>query len=84
MSLCFYLRCRLARSRDCHMLAPLHSLTKSETIASESQDVGMMDQSIDERGCQTIVAKYLVPLTELQIGCHNYTPSLITIGNYVE
>ena len=66
------------------MLTPFHSLTKSDALASESQNVGMMDQPIDERGCQAIVAKYLVPLTELQIGCHNHTPSLIAVSNYVE
>jgi hypothetical protein len=44
------------------MLASLHSLTKSETIASECQNVWMMDQPVDERGGQAIVAKYLVPL----------------------
>ena len=66
------------------MLAPLHSLTKSETIASESQNMGMMDQPVDERGCQAIVAKYLVPLTELQIRCHNHTPSFITVSNHIE
>ena len=66
------------------MLAPLHSLTKSETIASESQDGGVMYQPIYERGCQAIIAKYLVPLTELQIRCYNHTPSLITVSNYIE
>jgi len=66
------------------MFAPLHSLPKSDAIACKSQDVRVVNQPVNERGCQAIIAKYLIPLTKLQIRRHNHTPPLVTIGNHVE
>jgi len=40
----------LARNCNGYMLAPFHSLTKPHALASESKNLGMMYQPINERG----------------------------------
>lgn len=39
----------------------------------------MVDKPVNEGGCQAVVTKYSVPLTELQVGGNDEAPTFVTI-----
>ena len=65
------------------MLA-LHGLGQPVALAGEDYNVGMVDQPVNQRCRQAVVAKDSVPLRELQIGCNNEALSLVAVGDYLK
>lgn len=64
-----------------HCAGPLsvHGLGEPVAFTRENHDMGMVDQPVNEGGCEPVVAKDSVPLRELQVGSNNKTLSLVTI-----
>lgn len=67
----------LAASLDSPL--PVHGLGEAVALPGKDNDVGMVDQSINESRSQAVVAKDGVPLGELQVGGNDKAPALITI-----
>ena len=68
----------LSASLDTGPLA-VHGLGEAVTFAGEDHDMGMMDESINEGGCQAVIAKDSVPLRELQVGGDDEAPAFIAV-----
>lgn len=67
----------LAASLDSPL--PVHGLGKSVALAGEDDDVGVVDEPVNEGRCEAVVAKDGVPLGELQVGGNDEAPALVTI-----
>ena len=68
----------LASSLDTGPLA-VHGLGEAVALPGENDDVGVMDEPVNEGGSETVVAKDGVPLTELQVGGNDEASALITV-----
>jgi len=62
----------------------LHGLGKPVALAGKDHNMRMVDQPVNQRCRQAIVAKDSVPLRELQIGCNNEALSLVAVGDYLK
>ena len=58
---------------------PTHGLCEAVALAGEDHNMRMVDQSVNESGGETVIAKNGVPLGELQIGGNYETLTLVTI-----
>lgn len=78
-----------ARPRNAKLLAilsasldsplPIHGLGETVALTGEDNDVGVVDEPINEGGCEAVVAEDGIPLTELQVGGNDETLSLVTV-----
>lgn len=68
----------LASSLDTGPLA-VHGLGEAVALPGENDDVGVVDEPVNEGGSESVVAEDGVPLTELQVGGNNKAPALITV-----
>ena len=68
----------LASSLDTGSLA-VHGLGEAVALAGENDDVGVVDEPVNEGGGESVVAEDGVPLAELQIGGNDEAPALITV-----
>lgn len=68
----------LASSLDTGPLA-VHGLGEAVALPGENDDVGVMDEPVNEGGSETVVAKDRIPLTELQVGGNDEASALITV-----
>src|SRR5699024_6429529 len=57
---------------------------KPITLTCEGDDMSVVHQPIHDSCSKAFVAKYRIPLPKLQVGCHNYTSLLVTLGNQAE
>lgn len=56
----------LAASLDTDPLA-VHGLGKAEALAGENDDMGVVDQAVNQGGSQAVIAKDSIPLAKLKI-----------------
>lgn len=68
----------LAASLDTSPLA-VHGLGKPVALPGEDDNVGVVDEPVNEGRCEPVVAKNSIPLAELQIGGNNEAPALIAV-----
>ena len=68
----------LASSLDTGPLA-VHGLGEAITLPGEDDDVGVVDEPVNEGGSEAVVAEDSVPLTEFQVGGNDEAPALITV-----
>ena len=68
----------LASSLDAGPLA-VHGLGEAVALPGEDDDVGVVDEPVNEGRCEAVVAEDSVPLAELQVGSDDEAFSLITI-----
>ena len=68
----------LASSLDAGPLA-VHGLGEAIALPGEDDDVGVVDEPVNEGRCEAVVAEDSVPLAELQVGSDDEAFSLITI-----
>ena len=57
----------------------VHRLGEAVALAGEDDDVGVVDEPVNEGGCEPVVAKDGVPLGELQVGGNDKAPALVTV-----
>ena len=68
----------LASSLDTGPLA-VHGLGEAVALAGKDDDVGVVDEPVNEGSCEAVVAEDGVPLAELQVGGDDKAPALITV-----
>ena len=68
----------LASSLDPGPLA-VHGLGEAVALPGENDDVGVMDEPVDEGSGKAIISENGVPLAELQIGSDDKAAALITV-----
>lgn len=68
----------LASSLDTGPLA-VHGLGETVALAREDDDMGVMDEPVNEGCCEPVVAKDSVPLTEFQVRGNDEAFSFITV-----
>lgn len=63
------------------LLSPLtvHGLCETVALAGEDDNVGVMDEAVDQGGGKAVVAKDGIPLTELQVGGNDEASPLIAV-----
>ena len=57
----------------------VHGLGEAVAFAGEDDDMGVVDEPVDEGGGETIIAKDGVPLAELQVGSDDKTPAFVAV-----
>lgn len=57
----------------------VHGLGEAVALPREDNDMGVVDEPVNEGRCETIVTEDGVPLAELQIGGNDEAPALITV-----
>lgn len=57
----------------------VHGLGEAVTLAGEDDDMGVMDEPVNEGGGEAVVAKDGVPLTKLQVGSDDKASALVAI-----
>lgn len=68
----------LVSSLDTGPLA-VHGLGEAVALAGKDNDVGVVDEPVNEGGSEPVVAEDGVPLAELQVGGNDEAPALITV-----
>ena len=68
----------LASSLDTGPLT-VHGLGEAVALARENDDMGVVDEPVNEGGREAVVAEDGVPLAEFQVGGDDKTPALITV-----
>ena len=68
----------LASSLDTGPLA-VHGPGKTVALAGEDDDVGVVDEPVNEGGSEPVVAEDGVPLAELQLGSNDKAPTFVTV-----
>lgn len=68
----------LASSLDTRSLA-VHGLGEAVALPRENDDVGVVDEPVNEGGSESVVAEDGIPLAELQVGGNDEAPALITV-----
>lgn len=68
----------LVSSLDTGPLA-VHGLGETVALAGEDDDVGVMDEPVNEGGCKAVVAKDGIPLTELQVGGDDKASAFVAV-----
>lgn len=68
----------LASSLDPGPLA-VHGLGEAIALTGEDNDVGVMDEPVNEGGSETVVTEDGVPLAELQVGGDDKAAALVTV-----
>ncbi|ALA70127.1 hypothetical protein GT50_07830 [Geobacillus stearothermophilus 10] len=60
-------------------------VSQAVVLSRKGQDVGMMNQAIDQSSCQAVVVpKHPIPLSKFQIRRHDDAVSLITVGDHMK
>lgn len=67
----------LAASLDSPL--PVHGLGKAVAFTGEDDNMGVVDEPVNEGRCETVVTKDGVPLRELQVGGNDKTPALVAV-----
>lgn len=57
----------------------VHGLGEAVALAGEDDDMGVVDEPVDEGRCEAVVAKDSVPLGELQVGGDDEASPLIAV-----
>ena len=57
----------------------VHGLSEAVTLPGEDDDVGVMDEPVNEGRCETVVTKDGVPLAELQVGSDDKAPAFVAV-----
>lgn len=57
----------------------VHGLGEAVALAGEDDDMGVVDEPVNEGGSEAVIAKYSVPLRELQIRSDDKASALIAI-----
>lgn len=57
----------------------VHGLGEAVALAGEDDDVGVVDEPVNEGRCEAVVTKDGVPLGELQVGGNDKAPALVAI-----
>ena len=68
----------LVSSLDTGPLA-VHGLCEAITLPGEDDDVGVVDEPVNEGRCETIVTEDGVPLTELQVGSDDKASAFVAV-----
>lgn len=67
----------LAASLDSPL--PVHGLGKAVAFTGEDDNMGVVDEPVNEGRCETVITKDGVPLGELQVGGNDETPALVAV-----
>ena len=67
----------LAASLDSPL--PVHGLGEAVTLPGEDDDMGVVDEPVDEGRRESVVAKDGVPLGKLQVGSNDEAPAFIAV-----
>lgn len=57
----------------------IHGLSETVTLAGEDNDMGVVDEPVNEGGSETVITEDGVPLAELQVGCDDEASAFITV-----
>ena len=57
----------------------VHGLCETVTLPGEDDDVGVVDEPVNEGRCETIVTEDGVPLTELQVGSDDKASAFVAV-----
>lgn len=66
-------------SNSLDSLLPVHGLGEAVAFSRKDDDVGVVDEPVDEGGCEAVVTEDGIPLTELQVGGNDEALSLVTV-----
>lgn len=68
----------LVSSLDTGSLA-VHGLCEAITLPGEDDDVGVVDEPVNEGGSEAVVAKDCIPLAELQVGSNDKAAAFVAV-----
>ena len=68
----------LSASLDTGPLA-VHGLGEAVALAGKDNDMGVVDEPVNEGCCEAVVAEDGIPLAELQVGGNDEAPAFITV-----
>ena len=68
----------LVSSLDTGPLA-VHGLCEAITLPGEDDDVGVVDEPVNEGGSEAVVAKDCIPLAELQVGSDDKAAAFVAV-----
>ena len=62
----------------------IHRLGEAVALAGEDDDVGVVDQPVNESSREAVVSENGIPLAEFQIGSDDEASPLVAVGDDLE